>query len=103
MSYIFESLGLCVKLTGSKLVEKVCSLLGVASVVRQKNDQVEEGGHFMLTMGEPREEFRGQQNLSVCLCVCVEGGILKSRPSYLAPLNLVHLAFRSWKETRLSC
>lgn len=70
MSYIFESLGLCVKLTGSKLVEKVCSLLGVASVVRQKNDQVEEGGHFMLTMGEPREEFRGQQNLSVCLCVC---------------------------------
>lgn len=68
-------------------------------MVRQKNDQAEEDGHLMLRMGETRDEFRGQQNLSVCL----EGGILKSRPSYLASLNLVHLAFRSWKETRLSC
>ena len=50
-------------------VRKSVVFLSGFYVIRQKDDQAEEGGHLMLKMGEPREEFRGQQNLSVCLCV----------------------------------
>lgn len=66
-------------------------------VIRQKKVAT-----LCLEWGSPGRSSKDSKT-RLCVCVCLEGGILKSRPSYLAPLNLVHLAFRSWKETRLSC